>query len=657
MVFLVIAFAKLGEAQFIEPQLISGAITNSSDVEIAYTNQGDRTSITFSALSELFQARTIFGDTEIENVSETPLTPSAASQLAPVSFLQMQLVYTEGQPGSRDIRLTNNVSGSFNPGVSIDPDPADDFAPDLTVSLDGTQAIAWQRGSDEIRLFVDRIGVQPVVGTGEAPQVVGRDNGTLLVAYRRGGDVFVREWSAGSYGAETLAADDTTAISDFSLAVSASGTVTIAVLSSVGVSVAQSMSGTTFSELDLVANAATDFVDLAASGEVVALATRVGSDIVTVELADSGDITRVVDAGVDAAIDVDPSGFLHVAYIQNGQVRYTNNGIPPVAAFSADVTQAILPFDVQFSDESTGIISEYLWDFGDGDQSIASSPQHNYSDVGPFTVSLTVRGPSGVDTVTFENLIQTTLPNNFYEMPRIPVYPGQFVQHPVYATHDDALNGFQTAINYNESEILFDEVSLDASIASVGGIPPEFVFLQALEGDPAELTVAIIVDVIPFDGRLIPPGAGQLFLTVNYQVPEDAPIGSEIVFDFEDQLGEPPLNNVFATTAGISIEPFFINGVAEVVETPVRDFLRGDANDDGSFNLGDGIYVLNFLFSGGPDFVCFDAADGNDDGVINLADGIFLLNFLFVPGRPPIPYPNPGRGLDPTPDTLDDCTQ
>ncbi|MFQ5653907.1 MAG: hypothetical protein ACE5GW_04150 [Planctomycetota bacterium] len=43
----------------------------------------------------------------------------------------------------------------------------------------------------------------------------------------------------------------------------------------------------------------------------------------------------------------------------------------------------------------------------------------------------------------------------------------------------------------------------------------------------------------------------------------------------------------------------------------------------------------------------------NDDGTFNLADGVALLSALFVPGAPQPPPPVSGCGVDPTADGLD----
>ena len=79
-------------------------------------------------------------------------------------------------------------------------------------------------------------------------------------------------------------------------------------------------------------------------------------------------------------------------------------------------------------------------------------------------------------------------------------------------------------------------------------------------------------------------------------------------------------------------------------------FLRGDANDDGAFDIADPIAILVGLFTAGAAPACSDAQDVNDDGLINVADGIYALSALFTEGPPPA-FPGPEVcGWDPTPD-------
>jgi len=81
------------------------------------------------------------------------------------------------------------------------------------------------------------------------------------------------------------------------------------------------------------------------------------------------------------------------------------------------------------------------------------------------------------------------------------------------------------------------------------------------------------------------------------------------------------------------------------------EFLRGDANGDGTLDLSDAVATLRYLFQGGA-VACADAADSNDDNVLDITDPIYLLLFLFASGlQPADPYPDPGT--DPTADDID----
>lgn len=81
-----------------------------------------------------------------------------------------------------------------------------------------------------------------------------------------------------------------------------------------------------------------------------------------------------------------------------------------------------------------------------------------------------------------------------------------------------------------------------------------------------------------------------------------------------------------------------------------RDFVRADANTDGTVNIADAVTTLDYLFGGGVGY-CLDAMDSNDDGTVDISDPIVLIGFLFSAG--PAPAPPFGQcGADPTADNL-----
>ncbi|MCA8960608.1 MAG: VCBS repeat-containing protein [Planctomycetes bacterium] len=85
---------------------------------------------------------------------------------------------------------------------------------------------------------------------------------------------------------------------------------------------------------------------------------------------------------------------------------------------------------------------------------------------------------------------------------------------------------------------------------------------------------------------------------------------------------------------------------------PLPAFVRGDANADQNLDIADAVRILGFLFLGLAPLDCLDAADVNDDGSLDISDPLFVVARLFTGGSA-IPVPNPGCGVDPTPDGLD----
>jgi hypothetical protein len=67
----------------------------------------------------------------------------------------------------------------------------------------------------------------------------------------------------------------------------------------------------------------------------------------------------------------------------------------------------------------------------------------------------------------------------------------------------------------------------------------------------------------------------------------------------------------------------------------VARYVCGDANDDGVIDIGDAIYVINYLYKNDPAPDPWQAGDPNNDDVVQLGDVIFLINYLFKNGPSP----------------------
>src|SRR5262249_28662426 len=92
----------------------------------------------------------------------------------------------------------------------------------------------------------------------------------------------------------------------------------------------------------------------------------------------------------------------------NGPFQFTTLPVAPVASFTAGPTAGEVPLTVNFTNNSTGVITSQSCSFGDGGSSSATSPSHTYTNAGTFTVILSVFGQGGTDTQTQVNFITAT---------------------------------------------------------------------------------------------------------------------------------------------------------------------------------------------------------------------------------------------------------
>jgi PKD repeat protein len=72
---------------------------------------------------------------------------------------------------------------------------------------------------------------------------------------------------------------------------------------------------------------------------------------------------------------------------------------PPVASFITDKSSGPAPLTVVFTNQSSGNITGYTWDFGDGQTNTQTSPTYTFNTVGTYNVILEARGQGGTSRV------------------------------------------------------------------------------------------------------------------------------------------------------------------------------------------------------------------------------------------------------------------
>lgn len=129
-------------------------------------------------------------------------------------------------------------------------------------------------------------------------------------------------------------------------------------------------------------------------------------------------------------------------------------------------------------------------------------------------------------------------------------------------------------------------------------------------------------------------------------VPQKAPVtgfrqGYRMVTDVLDGFGGESESDNYRIPVNSGGQPSTIGASASAAFVIRAGFVhaahvkRGNPNADGLIDLGDAIYILNYLFKSGPNPCPVEAGDVNCDGLVDLGDAIFLLNYLFKGGPAP----------------------
>jgi hypothetical protein len=67
------------------------------------------------------------------------------------------------------------------------------------------------------------------------------------------------------------------------------------------------------------------------------------------------------------------------------------------------------------------------------------------------------------------------------------------------------------------------------------------------------------------------------------------------------------------------------------------EYICGDANGDLEVNVGDAVFLINYVFKGGPAPDPIESGDANSDGQTNIGDAVYLIAYIFNGGPPPCP--------------------
>ncbi len=203
--------------------------------------------------------------------------------------------------------------------------------------------------------------------------------------------------------------------------------------------------------------------------------------------------------------------------------------------------------------------------------------------------------------------------------------------------------GLNVAINANVPITIL-------SVNPVAYSPPTGFFSSTINGNEF---AAIGGDVT---GSSI-PGPITLARAIVQVSPVSAPTVWSVDFSGTTPLigGFIPLNHLVEGSTGCDVVSPLLGLSPQNITalTCAGNFIRGDCNNNGLILglIGDPLYILHFLFTGGPAPQCDAACDSNFDDTINITDATYLFNWMVGIGPPPpSPFalcgpPPPGQTL------------
>jgi len=315
----------------------------------------------------------------------------------------------------------------------------------------------------------------------------------------------------------------------------------------------------------------------------------------------------------------DPGTALWPAYgsLTNDIGAYGGPGAFPFhpARIYSDVNYGLAPLSVSFEAQAGDEISNWIWDFDDGDSGSVRVTSHVFDTPGQFDVVLAA--------VTTANDTLTNIKPIYALADTIKTEDIEY--SPSASTQIEAV--IELVNNAPAREILLPvefggDIELEYNSYNTTGCRTDgFTGIEVtVDGTAKTLLFSIKSDLE--NPEYLPAGSGPV-LNIVFDVIETSSEGTVISLDgFDDKLPN-------ITSDGFEYTPETDDGNITLA------YICGDSNMDGSVNIADASYIINAIFFGGNQPDPIEAADANADGSMNIADASYLVNYIFFGGNPP----------------------
>ncbi len=287
---------------------------------------------------------------------------------------------------------------------------------------------------------------------------------------------------------------------------------------------------------------------------------------------------------------------------------------PPPIAFEADTTYGFVPLEVTFTDQSVDA-SDWRWEFGDGTESTDQNPVHVYENGGLFDVYLEALLPDEWHNRTERQMILTLADTIIF--PALIADVNDTVIVPIRMANAHPLERIVIAMTFAGSpQLEFIDFT------TVGCRTEYFSSADIIGGTPETYQLAFELTAGVESGNPpLAPGSGTV-LSLRF-----VPVAGS---------GTVVLDSTNVSTESTWLHAPYVSYQPRVVPGSITtDFICGDGDGNGAVNIADAVFIVAYVFQGGPAPAPIESGDVNLDASVNVADAVYIVNYIFKGGPEP----------------------
>jgi hypothetical protein len=130
----------------------------------------------------------------------------------------------------------------------------------------------------------------------------------------------------------------------------------------------------------------------------------------------------------------------------------------------------------------------------------------------------------------------------------------------------------------------------------------------------------------------MPPAGSGVLAKLIFNVIATSATTTDIVFT--TYQGAP---SIYTGTDGLNRYPDTTDGTVTITEV---QYVCGDADGNGIINISDAVFLIAYIFGGGPAPSPLCAGDCDGNAIVNISDAVYLIAYIF--GGGPAPVQSPG---------------